>query len=140
MVSTEKEKNKMALYVHFKNKNTLLFIHIFCLLFKLQMCQIILTDPVQAGGSGHSVILALNSCIEQIDFSIILVKMALFQCNVCQKLFKRVDNLNRHKKNVYERKTGVQCKYCKKTFSRADNLKRHQKVCGKFFALFRFDF
>ena len=46
MVSTEKEKNKMALYVHFKNKNTLLFIYIFCLLFKLQMCQIILTDPV----------------------------------------------------------------------------------------------
>ena len=38
--------NKMALYLLFKNKNTLLFIYIFCLLFKLQMCQIILTDPV----------------------------------------------------------------------------------------------
>ena len=36
----------MALYLLFKNKNTLLFIYIFCLLFKLQMCQIILTDPV----------------------------------------------------------------------------------------------
>ena len=36
----------MALYVLFKNKNTLLFIYIFCLLFNLQMCQIILTDPV----------------------------------------------------------------------------------------------
>ena len=46
MVSTEKEKNKMALYVLFKNKNTLLFIYIFCLLFNLQMCQIILTEPV----------------------------------------------------------------------------------------------
>ena len=46
MVSTEKEKNKMALYVLFKNKNNLLFIYIFCLLFNLQMCQIILTDPV----------------------------------------------------------------------------------------------
>ena len=36
----------MALYVLFKNKNTLLFIYIFCFLFNLQMCQIILTDPV----------------------------------------------------------------------------------------------
>ena len=36
----------MALYLLFKNKNTLLFIYIFCLLFKLQMCQIVLTDPV----------------------------------------------------------------------------------------------
>ena len=41
----------MALYLLFKNKNTLLFIYIFCLLFKLQMCQIILTDPVFGLGS-----------------------------------------------------------------------------------------
>ena len=36
----------MAFYVLFKNKNTLTFIYIFCFLFNLQMCQIILTDPV----------------------------------------------------------------------------------------------
>ena len=65
--------------------------------------------------------------------------MALFECDVCQKTFKRVENLNRHKKNIHERKTGVQCKQCKKTFSRADNLKRHQKVCGKGFFSKQFD-
>ena len=36
----------MALYVFFENKNTLLCIYFICLLFNLQMCQIILTDPV----------------------------------------------------------------------------------------------
>ena len=30
--------------------------------------------------------------------------MALFQCNVCLKSFKCVDNLNRHKKTIYEKK------------------------------------
>ena len=37
----------MALYILFENKNTLLCIYFICLLFNLQMCQIILTDPVQ---------------------------------------------------------------------------------------------
>ena len=36
----------MALYVLFENKNTLLFIDFICLLFNLQMCEIILPDPV----------------------------------------------------------------------------------------------
>ena len=35
----------MALYVLFENKDTLLCIYFICLLFNLQMCQIILTDP-----------------------------------------------------------------------------------------------
>ena len=30
----------------FKNKNTFLFLYIICILLNLQMCQIILTDPV----------------------------------------------------------------------------------------------
>ena len=38
----------MALYVLFENKDTLLCIYFICLLFNLQMCQIILTDPVYA--------------------------------------------------------------------------------------------
>ena len=37
----------MALYVLFENKNTLLCIYFICLLFNLQMCQIILADPVE---------------------------------------------------------------------------------------------
>ena len=36
----------MALYVLFENKNTLLCIYFICPLFNLQMCQIILADPV----------------------------------------------------------------------------------------------
>ena len=36
----------MALYVLFENKNTFLFIYFICLLLNLQMCQIILPDPV----------------------------------------------------------------------------------------------
>ena len=39
----------MALYVLFENKNTLLCIYFICNLFNLQMCQIILADPVVAG-------------------------------------------------------------------------------------------
>ena len=37
---------KMALYVLFENKNTFLFLFFNCLLLNLQMCQIILPDPV----------------------------------------------------------------------------------------------
>ena len=36
----------MALYVLFENKNTFLFLYFIYLLLNLQMCQIILTDPV----------------------------------------------------------------------------------------------
>ena len=36
----------MALYVLFENKNTFLFLYFICLLLNLQMCQIILPDPV----------------------------------------------------------------------------------------------
>ena len=56
MASTEKEtknhgivikQNKMALYVLFENNNTFLFLYFICLLVNLQMCQIILPDPVE---------------------------------------------------------------------------------------------
>ena len=76
-----------------------------------------------------------KSCSKKVDF-VDFGEMSLFKCDVCEKLIKRVDNLNRHKKNVHERKTEVQCENCKKIFSRADNLKRHQKVCGKFYIFF----
>ena len=36
----------MALYVLFENENTFLFLYIIWLLLNLQMCQIILPDPV----------------------------------------------------------------------------------------------
>ena len=36
----------MALYVLFENNNTFLFLDFICLLLNLQMCQIILPDPV----------------------------------------------------------------------------------------------
>ena len=36
----------MALYVLFENKNTFLFLFFICLLLNLQMCQIILPDPI----------------------------------------------------------------------------------------------
>ena len=38
----------MALDVLFKNKNTFLFLFLICILLNLQMCQIILADPVIA--------------------------------------------------------------------------------------------
>ena len=38
--------NRMALYVLFENKNTFLFLYFICLLLNLQMCQIILPDPI----------------------------------------------------------------------------------------------
>ena len=48
-----KKQSKMALYKrkrHYMyfldNKNTVLFFDVLCLLFNLQMCQIILLDPV----------------------------------------------------------------------------------------------
>ena len=37
---------KMAFYILFKNKNTVMFLYFICLLFNLQMCQIILPDSV----------------------------------------------------------------------------------------------
>ena len=36
----------MALNVLFKNKNSFLFLYLICILLNLQMCQIILADPV----------------------------------------------------------------------------------------------
>ena len=39
----------MALYVLFENKNTFLFLYFIRLLSNLQMCQIILPDPLQNG-------------------------------------------------------------------------------------------
>ena len=41
-----KKRNKMALYVLFENENTFLFLYFNWLLLNLQMCQIILPDPV----------------------------------------------------------------------------------------------
>ena len=38
---------KMALYLLFENKNIFLFLYFICLLFNVQMCQIILPGPVQ---------------------------------------------------------------------------------------------
>ena len=38
--------DKMALYVLFENKNAFLFFYFICILFNLQMCQIILPDAV----------------------------------------------------------------------------------------------
>ena len=52
----------MALYVLFKNENTLLCIHFICLLFKLQMCQIILADPVQLIAIQKSQVLQRFAC------------------------------------------------------------------------------
>ena len=56
----------MALYLLFKNKNTLLFIYIFCLLFKLQMCQIILTDPVYISQTKEDSIYSVHIHTKQI--------------------------------------------------------------------------
>ena len=36
----------MALYLHFENKNAILFLYSIWLLLNLQMCQIILPDPI----------------------------------------------------------------------------------------------
>ena len=52
----------MALYVLFENKNTLLCFHFICLLFNLQMCHIILADPVQLIATQKSQVLQCFAC------------------------------------------------------------------------------
>ena len=49
---TKQNDKKMALYVLFEKKNTVLFLYFICLLFNLQIFQIILPDPVLARKSG----------------------------------------------------------------------------------------
>ena len=50
----------MALYVLSENENTFLFLYFIWLLLNLQMCQIILPDPVQLKPLRRGKYLALN--------------------------------------------------------------------------------
>ena len=43
----------MALYVLFENENTFLFLYFIWILLNLQMCQIILSDPIQRIGNDY---------------------------------------------------------------------------------------
>ena len=52
-----------------------------------------------------------------------------FDCILCNKSFKRKDNLQRHRSSIHHRKTEVACSKCDKKFARKDNLKKHKKIC-----------
>ena len=49
-----------------------------------------------------------------------------YSCEWCNKVYGRIEHLRRHKASTHYRTTEVQCSKCKKTFARADNLKRHK--------------
>ena len=44
------------------------------------------------------------------------------------KVFSSIDNMQRHKKNIHEKKP-VQCQNCKKVLAELVVLKRHKKIC-----------
>ena len=52
-----------------------------------------------------------------------------FKCNVCQRTFKRIEHLDRHKK-IHTCEKSFVCKICQKAFARSDHLKRHEKNCS----------
>ena len=62
----------MALYVLFGNKNTFLFLYFICLLLNLQMCQIILTDPIY---------IYILKILQNFWISLVVTFQALCTCN-----------------------------------------------------------
>ena len=49
-----------------------------------------------------------------------------YPCELCNKVYGRTEDLRRHKASTHYKSTQVQCSKCKKTFARGDNLKRHK--------------
>ena len=51
-----------------------------------------------------------------------------FECDQCEKVFKRKDVLKRHKQTVHETSLDLQCSSCEKSFKRRDKLTKHIKL------------
>ncbi|TFK53394.1 hypothetical protein OE88DRAFT_1655506 [Heliocybe sulcata] len=52
------------------------------------------------------------------------------KCEVCGRVFTRIQDLNRHKISVHENRA-YPCQYCGKVLSREDSKIRHEKECKK---------
>ena len=57
------------------------------------------------------------------------------QCDLCEKRFRRKENMDVHKRLVHkegviEGSEGQHCLFCSKTFATSSNCKRHQKQCS----------
>jgi hypothetical protein len=53
----------------------------------------------------------------------------------CDRVFTRVEHLDRHVKCVHEKVKEHVCEGCHQGFSRKDNMKQHQRKCERFLAL-----
>merc|ERR1712082_5632 len=53
-----------------------------------------------------------------------------FKCNICNKEFKEIKNLNKHIKNVHQEKK-LKCENCNYATNDAPSLQRHVESCKK---------
>ena len=63
---------------------------------------------------------ATNSCKEK-----------AYQCEYCEKSFKRAEHKKRHVRSIHTQERPFSCQLCNKKFSRSDNLQQHLKVHKK---------
>ena len=51
-----------------------------------------------------------------------------FPCDQCEKVFKRKDQLKRHKQTIHDESFYLECPSCEKIFKRKDKLTQHMKA------------
>ena len=51
-----------------------------------------------------------------------------FKCEDCGRRFTQSNNRDRHYENVHNKQIKYECNICQKVFGRADNLARHKKI------------
>lgn len=74
----------------------------------------------------HSEELALPAQFRQLARE--TVKDAKFQCNICDRTFTRLANLEGHKNGLHFGRRPYACTTCGKAFSRANDRRRHEKI------------
>ena len=60
-----------------------------------------------------------------------LKKEKVYQCEYCEKSFKRAEHKKRHVRSIHTQERPYACQQCDKKFSRSDNLQQHIKVHKK---------